>query len=139
MATPDLVIDLDHGPTAPHRARLALRHLLGRTADQALGRDAVLVTSELVTNAVKHTNDSCELQAWFCEHPQSIRVEICDASAVLPSVPPPAPPDSLDGRGLALVAALSTQWGAERTPTGKMVWFEIDGDRDVAAPAEASA
>ena len=115
MAPPDLVIDLDHGPTAPHRARLALRHLLGAAADRALGRDAVLVTSELVTNAIKHTTESCELQAWFCAEPPSLRVEVCDGSEHLPTVPSRPAPDSLGGRGLLLVDALATTWGTEQT------------------------
>jgi anti-sigma regulatory factor (Ser/Thr protein kinase) len=126
MAPPNLVLDLDHGPTAPHRARLALRHLLGNAADRALGRDAVLATSELVTNVVKHTTDSCGLQVWFCAEPPSLRVEVSDSSEHLPAVPPRAAPDSLGGRGLLLVDALATNWGTERTATGKTVWFEMN-------------
>ena len=129
MAPPDLVLDLEHGPTAPHRARLALRHLLGNAADRALGRDAVLVTSELVTNAVKHTTEPCELQAWFCEEPPSLRVEVCDSSENLPTVPLRVAPDSLGGRGLLLVDALATAWGTERRATGKVVWFEMNARR----------
>ena len=126
MAPPDLVLDLEHGPTAPHRARLALRHLLGSSADRALGRDAELVTSELVTNAVKHTSEPCALQAWFSAEPPSLRVEVSDSSEHLPAVPPRAAPDSLGGRGLRLVDALATKWGSERRASGKVVWFEMN-------------
>ncbi len=34
-------------------------------------------------------------------------------------------PDALDGRGLALVDALSEQWGVEDRPLGKAVWFDV--------------
>ena len=87
------------------------------------------MTSELVTNAIKHTTESCELQAWFCAEPPSLRVEVCDASQHLPTVPLRPTPDSLGGRGLLLIDALATTWGTEQTPTGKMVWFEMNTRR----------
>ena len=86
----------------------------------------MLVTSELVTNAVKHTTEACELHAWYREEPPSLRVEVCDSSQHLPTVPPRAAPDSPGGRGLLLVDALATAWGTERRSTGKVVWFEMN-------------
>jgi hypothetical protein len=32
------------------------------------------------------------------------------------------------GRGLTLVEHFAQAWGAERTPTGKVVWFVVDDD-----------
>jgi hypothetical protein len=36
-----------------------------------------------------------------------------------------APAGAENGRGLELVAALAVEWGAELSPSGKAVWFEI--------------
>ena len=42
-----------------------------------------------------------------------------------PAGPVAAPLDATSGRGLALVQSLADNWGIERTPVGKTVWFEI--------------
>jgi hypothetical protein len=53
-----------------------------------------------------------------------VRVEVGDGSRELPK-PRHAADDALDGRGLALVEALSHDWGVLPTRMGKRVWFEV--------------
>lgn len=86
---------------------------------------AILLTSELVTNAIQHSRGPVVLEAAMAPSGR-LRVEIsdADASAIQPG---PAPLDSDHGRGLYLVDALADAWGADRATTGKRVWFELTG------------
>ncbi|MFE0137280.1 ATP-binding protein [Streptomyces sp. NPDC059037] len=89
---------------------------------------AVLLLSELMTNAVRHgrvpvgreVGVRCVL-GWGV-----LRVEVADACDVLPRARE-AGPDDESGRGLALVELLADAWGADPRPhgIGKTVWFEL--------------
>jgi hypothetical protein len=85
---------------------------------------AVLGTSELLTNCLTHAADVCRLVVWYQPQPPAVRVEVHDRSSVTVQL---APVDSFvpSGRGLQVVAAVATRWGAEASGTGKMVWFEV--------------
>jgi hypothetical protein len=84
---------------------------------------AALLTSELVTNAIRHeTGEKVKLfVSCSCGH---LRVYVHDSSRTWP-VPLNAPVDAEAGRGLTLVASLSTDWGVYRTPSGKAVYFTL--------------
>jgi anti-sigma regulatory factor (Ser/Thr protein kinase) len=84
---------------------------------------AALLTSELVTNAIRHeTGEKVKLfVSCSCGH---LRVYVHDSSRTWP-VPLNAPVDAEAGRGLTLVASLSTDWGVYRTPGGKAVYFTL--------------
>lgn len=85
--------------------------------------DAALIASELATNAVLHARSkfTVTLSRW----PEGrIRVAVRDASAVRPR-PRRAGPLDGSGRGLALVEALASSWGADIVPDGKVVWGEL--------------
>jgi len=89
---------------------------------------AVLLTSELVTNAIAH-----EPGGTVTLHVSSaggqLRVEVLDTCPHLPvlaNAAAEAPADAETGRGLMLVATLAASWGCDRAPTGKAVWFELD-------------
>ena len=103
--------------------RAAMRVVEGWAARPGVADDVCLVVSELVTNALVHGRSDAVLR--LLRQGGVIRVEILDEDTRLPL---PSAPDAqaLGGRGLALVAALSTVWGAERTATGKIVWAEFD-------------
>ncbi|MFI8190272.1 SpoIIE family protein phosphatase [Streptomyces sp. NPDC085946] len=91
--------------------------------------DAVVLTSELVTNAVVHAGTSADVLCLRSD--DGVRVEVADryperevplqSSAVLMSSP-----DREGGRGLQLCAALAGRWGVDYTPTHKTVWFRLD-------------
>jgi anti-sigma regulatory factor (Ser/Thr protein kinase) len=91
------------------------------------GREvAQLLVSELVTNAVRHSDsDVILLDIGFHD---DLRVAVTDAS---PQVPQPGPSTSndRDGRGLLLVDSLAKRWGVDRTSgNGKRVWFELSNE-----------
>ncbi|MEU8653763.1 ATP-binding protein [Streptomyces sp. NPDC048737] len=85
--------------------------------------DAVLLVSELVGNAVRHTGARVfglrlrRRRGW-------IRVEVRDPSRGLPCLMPVQELD-VSGRGLFLVDKLSDRWGVDLLPRGKTTWFEM--------------
>ncbi|MGW7067622.1 ATP-binding protein [Streptomyces sp. NPDC054855] len=89
---------------------------------------AVLLLSELMTNAVRHGRVPVgrEVEARCVLGGGVLRVEVADASDALPC-PRAAGPDDESGRGLALVELLADDWGARPRPygIGKTVWFEL--------------
>lgn len=103
------------------------RHLIMENAcplQDADARDrAALLVSELVTNALKHGAPPIELEI-ACEADHALRVRVRDASQTLPHLTHAQPMDE-GGRGLALTALLSSDWGVESTPPGKTVWFRL--------------
>ncbi|MFH8338016.1 SpoIIE family protein phosphatase [Streptomyces sp. AM6-12] len=91
--------------------------------------DAVVLTSELVTNAVVHAGTHAEVLCLRTE--DGVRVEVSDhyPEREVPlqnSASPMASPDREGGRGLQLCAALATRWGVDYTPTHKHVWFQLN-------------
>ncbi|MFC8533589.1 SpoIIE family protein phosphatase [Streptomyces sp. NPDC057249] len=91
--------------------------------------DAVVLTSELVTNAVIHAGTAADVLCLRTE--DGVRVEIADhyPEREIPLRPTGVDLDSLDsenGRGLLLCAALASRWGVEYSPTRKHVWFQLD-------------
>lgn len=101
--------------------------------------DAVVLTSELVTNAVVHAGTSADVLCLRSD--EGVRIEVADrypereiplqATAVNMGSP-----DREGGRGLQLCAALAGRWGVDYTPTHKQVWFHLDlPDRPVGTRA----
>ncbi|PRY02151.1 ATP-binding protein [Allonocardiopsis opalescens] len=102
---------------------------------------AVLLTSELVTNALVHTRSgvgSGKFVVIVHIAPGWSRVEVRDQGSPH-SVPHPVrgarADDAEGGRGIGLVEALADRWGFELLPLGRLVWFEVDHP---AGPEEAS-
>ncbi|MFJ2115678.1 MULTISPECIES: SpoIIE family protein phosphatase [unclassified Streptomyces] len=91
--------------------------------------DAVVLTSELVTNAVVHAGTSADVLCLRTE--DGVRVEVGDRYPerevpIQASGHAFAAPDQENGRGLLLCAALASRWGVEYTPTHKQVWFQLE-------------
>lgn len=91
--------------------------------------DAVVLTSELVTNAVVHAGTAADVLCLRTE--DAVRVEVSDhyPEREIPLQSSPSTmgsPDREGGRGLQLCAALATRWGVDYTPTHKQVWFQLD-------------
>jgi anti-sigma regulatory factor (Ser/Thr protein kinase) len=128
-------LELGALPTAVPCARLHARHLLWEWGLNGSADTIELLVSELVTNAVKATVG--QQQAAVCLRLSSdnarVLIEVWDADPQ-----PPAPkdlgedgtpdPQEEGGRGLFLVAMLSTRWDWYLThdPTGKVVWCELE-------------
>jgi anti-sigma regulatory factor (Ser/Thr protein kinase) len=85
--------------------------------------DAVLLTSELVTNALLHARSEIEVVVDSDGH--RVRIEVRDRNSRLP-VAPTVEVDATSGRGLFLVASLADDWGVDRRTDGKAVWFELE-------------
>jgi len=116
-------LPLAHDARSVKAARTAINeHLVASSGTQFIS-DAVLLTSELVTNALTHTLDGCQLQFYFDPVARFLRVDVHDSSSVQPAIVNRAA--GAGGLGLRLVDGSSTAWGSAPTPTGKSVWFEL--------------
>ncbi|MEU3512639.1 ATP-binding protein [Streptomyces longwoodensis] len=104
-------------------ARRALRELLRPWGGPEQSAIAELLTSELVTNALVHTDDDAVLTATV--EPDRLRVEVRDFVARKPCPRVPVADDGTNGRGLMLVQSLADAWGVHAHGVGKAVWFEL--------------
>jgi anti-sigma regulatory factor (Ser/Thr protein kinase) len=97
--------------------------------------DAQLITSELVTNAIKATGITATQADYASPDDRPViarlrvslpvlRIEVWDRDT---RPPVPALPDLLDesGRGLMLVVAIAAAWGHQPSAGGKITWAEI--------------
>lgn len=115
--------------TSPSAARAAVAALLIEADLVVLRDEALLLTSELVTNGVIHARSPIELEI------------VADAAGLLVTVTDFArPPASLmvteitaydrdegdGGRGLLLVSRFASRWGTSHEPGGRAVWFRLD-------------
>lgn len=110
--------------------RRALRELLSRWGRPGRSETAELLTSELVTNALVHTDSDAVLTATV--GPRGLRVEVRDFLGRKPTLRPANADDGTHrddthGRGLVLVESLADEWGVRRHDVGKSVWFELNG------------
>ena len=92
--------------------------------------DAMLLTSELVTNAIRHGRGEVTVRLW--PGPPTIRLEVSDQNPRAPAMRD-TDVEAEQGRGLAIVDALSDRWGSAPPPppAGKTVWFELDDQASV--------
>jgi anti-sigma regulatory factor (Ser/Thr protein kinase) len=114
---------LTAGPRAAAEARGCVRAAIHAWDVPVDSDTAVVLTSELVTNALRHEAGETILLTITCVCDQ-LRVDVHDSSSRAP-VLEDAPVDAESGRGLMLVASLSTEWGFYRTPAGKAVYFTL--------------
>ena len=129
--------------------RLRLDHDLSmvRAARRAVGRwldergcctadDALLVVSELVTNAMVHAGAGCMIEMQHSE--DRLRLEVRDRSPKAPVIGVGGPRDC-GGRGLRIVDAVSEAWGWEPTADGKRVWAIVHAAVDRAGCADCQS
>ncbi len=120
-----LRLKLPCDPSAPSRAREALAEL---PAVRDRREDALLVVSELATNAVLHSgadpDDEFELLAELI--PDGIRIAVTDRRAVgrVPETVRRGGPAASGGMGLWVVDAISSRWGTESNDVTR-VWAEL--------------
>jgi anti-sigma regulatory factor (Ser/Thr protein kinase) len=118
-----------------HGARLARQRLIADLTGQVSGallHDAAVVAGELLGNAVRHARalpGGVMRVSWRVvagpAGAASVRLSVLDGGAGQGPTPRPAGPDEVDGRGLAIVAALARDWGVRQTGDGQCVWAEL--------------
>lgn len=111
-------------PRSPVAVAVARRHVWSFCA--GLPRDlvevAILLTSELVTNAVRHAEGPIRLR--MNRDPALLHVEVGDDSPEAP-VARNADLMATGGRGVMLVDRLAAAWGVAKRNGGKAVWFRL--------------
>ena len=115
-------LDLPNDATGPSRARRFVTDTLTSWGTSELLSTVELLVSELVTNVVLHTSTAPEVSVRLLG--DRVHVEVADADAT-PPAPRDAGPAATNGRGMALVDALSVAWGWTPTASGKVVWFDV--------------
>jgi anti-sigma regulatory factor (Ser/Thr protein kinase) len=93
---------------------------------EALVETAVLLTSELVTNAVVHARSTSTLSVGH--NGSTIRIELLDRGHGKVALRRSSPGGVGGGRGLYMVDQLATAWGSAETNAGTTVWFELTTD-----------
>lgn len=125
-------MSLLHLPSISESVPVARRFVREQLADSECDIDtAVLLASELVTNAVLHARGEITLSV--VDQGATARIEVGDGSSMPPRVHGFSV-ESATGRGLRLVDRLATRWGAVPSPSGagKMIWCEV-GEPSAAA------
>ena len=118
----DRLLTSSFSPTAPS-VRAARQFVRGRLAATDVDLDlALLLTSELATNAVVHGRT--EFEVLVTMGPDWCRVGVADhiQGEIYPRT---TPATATGGRGLRMIDALADRWGCDQTDTGKIVWFEL--------------
>ncbi|MFF9209103.1 MULTISPECIES: SpoIIE family protein phosphatase [unclassified Streptomyces] len=107
-----------------HARRFARRSLRSWGVPSSDADAALLVVSELVTNALVHTEGQVRLSLTLVNH--RLRIAVTDASPRTPVKPTSIGWEATGGRGILLVEAVSDAWGTVPVSGGKQVWSEID-------------
>jgi serine phosphatase RsbU (regulator of sigma subunit)/anti-sigma regulatory factor (Ser/Thr protein kinase) len=124
-------------PSAVGPARAFVRDAVRGWGAQAVLDDAVLIASELVTNAVVHAGTAAEVSCALVRdengHGTAVRVEVADQhpgrTVPTPRIPLDDDAEPLEfaqqesGRGLYLSAQIASAWGVQYTRTRKQIWF----------------
>ncbi len=112
---------LQHLPPETLSIRRARLHVQ-RLANVDASHPAALCVSELATNAVIHSGTEFSVDVSVVG--PTVHVEVTDRAQGTP-VSPANASLTADGRGLQIVAALSSAWGVDVRPEGKCVWFDV--------------
>jgi len=116
-------VDLPRVPASVGEARRFVEDTVRSWSLDLLLDDALLVISELVTNAITHAHSSCRIR--LSVNATTLRIDVLDAGSGTPE-PRPASAMEEHGRGLHLVDAVTSAWGLEDVPgQGKLVWAEL--------------
>ncbi|MDH6622508.1 PAS domain-containing protein/anti-sigma regulatory factor (Ser/Thr protein kinase) [Streptomyces sp. LBL] len=120
-------------PDAVMHARRFTARTLRRWKAEAVSDAVLLVVSELVTNALVHTQGPVRVDLTL--RGDRVRVCVSDSSPRAPAKPVIVDWESTGGRGLLLVEAMSDSFGSTPVAGGKQVWSEITVPCHESAPA----
>ena len=115
-----------HWTLAPQPASIReARDRVGATlADCPCRDDVELVVSELVTNAIEHGTGMVDVDVAVL--PATVRLVVTSGAGTDEPHVKAASDEDTGGRGLAIMAALTTGWGWERHEDRLSVWAEFD-------------
>jgi anti-sigma regulatory factor (Ser/Thr protein kinase) len=116
-------IELPADTTSPSRARAFVADTLTGWGLDELIDSATLLTSELVTNGVRHAGTGMELSVSRTD--DGVRIAVTDRAAASHVRLRNAAQDAESGRGLFLVEQLADGWGSAVGDNAKTVWFEL--------------
>jgi len=134
VATPlrgPVSMNLPFSAASAGEVRRALENWLHHQGyDNGVIDDARLVITELLGNAIRHAAplpNGTLLVRWRIEDGR-LQLTVCDGGGVTAPTRVEAMPDSLGGRGLAIVEALSSSWWVERTRQVSAIhaWIDLD-------------
>ncbi|MCX4472928.1 ATP-binding protein [Micromonospora sp. NBC_01655] len=110
------------GTASAEGRRFVAEHLHRWRVPDQVADTAVLLTSEIITNAVRYAAPPLGLRVGL--RAGQVRVEVTDSNPELPVL---ARPDfeALGGRGMWLIDTLAAAWGCHPDPRGKIVWCEV--------------
>ncbi|MDT3396219.1 SpoIIE family protein phosphatase [Streptomyces sp. B1866] len=122
LAPEDIALwPLPDDPVAAAQARKYVREQLEAWhLSEDLETTTELIVSELVGNVIRHATGPATLRLL---RSRTLICEVTDGSLTTPHIRHPSVTDE-GGRGLQLVAAMTTRWGTRYTPTGKCIWTE---------------
>jgi hypothetical protein len=113
------------GHDAPRAARCFVIETLRQWGRDELVDDAAVIVSELATNAVVHAQS--DFTVTMSSPAGGVRITVRDASVAPPILGDLVTTTNTSGRGVALVATLSDEWGSDLLGDGKIVWVELGG------------
>lgn len=122
-------------PWAPASVAVARQRLAADLSDagifEAAARDAVLVVSELLSNAIRHARPlpGANVQVAWAFEDDAIEVAVSDGGAATTPARTHASLSALGGRGLDIVEYVASRWGIRSDDSGQTVWAVL------AAPA----
>ena len=117
--------DFGSEASTPSAARAWIGGLLHRWEVPWLAEPASLLTSELVTNAIRHAHSGPSVTAAIADGYLEVGVTDGKPNAI-PRVFSPDDPTADGKRGMAIVDALAADWGTNVLPKGKQVWFRLE-------------
>jgi two-component sensor histidine kinase len=117
------------------RARDFTRRVLGSCS---VTDEAVLLVSELATNALAHTTtgDGGQFDVTIYRDETSVLIGVTDNGSDKTPAPGTLDPESETGRGLGLVELIAYRWGHCGGKHGRTVWFELKGPRGFASKGQ---
>ncbi|WP_129841334.1 SpoIIE family protein phosphatase [Streptomyces sp. RFCAC02] len=123
-------------PARIAEGRRRVAEMLRDWADPDRVHGAAVLVSEMVTNALIHTEGDALIVAELSGRrgDRLLRVEVSDPSDELPRVRDPGEL-ATTGRGMVLMDAMSDAWGYQPRGMGKTTWFELRERREPADPA----
>lgn len=116
------VVTEPHSASTSRQARAFATAQLAAWGLESVSDAVQLIAAELVTNALRHGGGTADISLSY--RPGVVRVEVRDNGAGEPRLLD-VPVDAESGRGLAIVASLSSAWGVERHRDGKTVWADV--------------